>query len=189
MTEVVVVSGILGFVLIAVGTFSVGIFRYNRVLFNQVDAESQARRFINQLTAQLRTASPSSLGAYPIESATATSLTFFANIDADAYHERLRYFLNGTTLMRGVTKPSGSPLTYNPATEQVVSLITNVRNVDVFTYYDASYDGTSAPLTFPVSNVDIRLVRLRLSVDEDANTTPGPFNVETNVHIRNLKAL
>ena len=121
--ELIIALGILGLTVMSIGAFTTSVFKYNRMLGGQLDAEIQVRRLASQFSTELRAASSSSLGAYPLEQATAGSVIFYANIDADSYKERVRYFLNGTTLQKGTLKPSGSPLTYNPLNEKVVSLV------------------------------------------------------------------
>src|SRR3989344_5248585 len=128
MMEIIAVLGIGVIISIVVGSFSVGLFRYYRTLADQLDAENQLRKLVSQFTREVRTSSISSIGAYPIDSATATSFIFYSNIDSDNYKERVRYFLSGTTLRKGKLKPSGTPLTYNPNNEIVVSLVQDVKN-------------------------------------------------------------
>ena len=186
LMEIAVVLGIFGITVMAVGAFTSGIFRYNRVLTSQLDTEMQLRRLVTRFTREARTSSMSSLGAYPIDAASTTAIAFYSNIDADSLKERVRYFLDGTTFKRGILKPTGSPLTYNPANETVSSLVNDVRNSDIFYYYDDSYNGSSPPLPFPVILTSVRLVRLKLSVDLNPNEPPAPMEIETNVHLRNL---
>lgn len=180
--------GIFTVLVVGLGTFIASIFRYNRSLSSGLDAQRTVQRYLTGISQELRTASPSSLGAYPIETATATSLTFYANIDADNYKERLRYFISGTSLRRGVLKPSGNPLVYTSANEQVTTVVENVTNTDIFSYYDQNYDGTSAALVFPVSTTAIRLIKIRVVTDREPTTTPTPYEGVTSVEIRNLKA-
>ncbi|OGL59357.1 hypothetical protein A3H10_04495 [Candidatus Uhrbacteria bacterium RIFCSPLOWO2_12_FULL_46_10] len=184
--EIVVALGILSLATMAIGAFTTGIFRYNRTLTNQMDAEIQLRKIVAQFTTESRTASASSLGAYPIDTATASAIIFYANIDADNLKERVRYFLDSGSLNKGIIKPSGFPLTYNPLNETVVSLVNDVTNSDIFFYYDETFNGSSPPLSFPVTITVIRLVHLKISVDRNINEPPGPIEVQTNVHLRNL---
>lgn len=186
LMEISVVLGIMGIGVMIVGAFSTGIFRYNRTFTNQIDAEIQLRKVVAKVTAALRTASVSSLGAYPIDTATPGTLVFYANIDSDSFKERVRYFLDNGVFKEGVVKPSGSPLTYNLANEQIVSLADGVINSDIFAYYDETFNGSSPPLSFPVSVSAVRLVHFKLTVDRNLNESPGPATVETNAHLRNL---
>lgn len=186
--ETVITLAVLAGVMLVVGNFTTDVFRTSRFINTTLNAQDQARRTVGNLVAELRTASISSLGAYPIAEASASSLTFYSNIDSDAYKERLRYFVSGNTLKRGLLKPSGSPLTYNPVNEQIVDVVNYVINTtSVFSYFDSSYNGQSNPLTFPVNLADIRLVRVSLQIDQNVNEPPETYELSSEVNIRNLK--
>jgi len=129
------------------------------------------------------------LGSYPIETAGITAFTFFSDINSDGLKERIRYFLSGTTLMKGVIVPLGSPLQYLSNTEVLTEIVHNVRNgsTPIFTYYDSSYNGSTSPLSQPVSILSVRLVMITLILEGDPNRQPAPITVTTEVSIRNLK--
>ena len=101
--------------------------------------------------------------------------------------EKVRYFLAGTTLQKGVIKPTGSPLIYNSINEKISTFVNNVISTSIFDYYDENYDGTTAPLSFPVNVSDIRLVKITVMVEQDPNRSPTPMVFSTQVSIRNLK--
>ena len=99
----------------------------------------------------------------------------------------MRYFLNGTSLQRGIVIPSGSPLGYTNS-ETITTLLTNITNTTtIFNYYDTSYDGTTASLTIPVDVSVIRLVKITLTVDNNTNLPPPAVTFTTQVSLRNLK--
>jgi len=133
--------------------------------------------------------SPSSLGSYPIEIAADNTLVFFTDINDDGLKERVRYFVQGTTLKKGVISPTGSPLAYVSANETFTELVHNLRNgsTPVFTYYDTNYNGTTSPLTQPVDISFIRLIKVNMIVDVDPNRSPVPVTVTTQISVRNLK--
>ena len=105
--------------------------------------------------------------------------------------EQIRYFLSDKDLKRGIIKPSGSPLSYNSANEQISTLVTGINNgvSPIFEYFDSSYTGTSTPLVQPVQITQVRLVRVTLKIEEDTNPTKtiGPVIVTSQVFLRNLK--
>lgn len=187
--ELTIVMGIAALIFTTAGVFSVSILRYNRTMSSQIDVERQSRQFMKQFSHELRTASSSSLGGYSIETANATSLVFYANIDSDDLRERVRYYLNGTSLMRGVINPSGVPLTYNPAEETTFVVVEGVRNSDIFSYYDQVYAATETPLALPVTVSDIRLVHVKIVIDYNTSEPPGAITIESSATIRNLKNL
>jgi prepilin-type N-terminal cleavage/methylation domain-containing protein len=190
LVEVLVATFIATMIFFAVFYFGQGIFSFNSNAQANLSAQSDARRVLKNIVEELRSASPSSLGSYPISLAGTSTLTFFVNLDSDAYKEQVRYFLSSSQLKRGIIKPSGSPLTYNPANEQISLMIRDISNATstpIFDYFDSNYAGTTTPLTQPVQITKIRLVRVNINIDKDKNRSPSPINVTSQVFLRNLK--
>jgi len=187
--EVLVVIFILSLIGVAVATFQKDVFSFNTILSSSLAAQDEARRALRIITAEVRPLSPSSVGAYPIAEADPTSFIFYNDIDSDQLKERVRYFLDGKTLKKGVIKPSGNPLTYNPANEIISEIVHDVANgaTAIFNYYDTNYDGTTPPLTEPVNLLAVRLVKVTIVIDKDPNRSPGPITLTTQVSMRNLK--
>ena len=184
--EILVVVGILLFLGGAVAAFQVDVFRFNTTAQSGLSTNYEIRRTLKNFTSDLRTASPSSVGAFPLGEMSSSSLVFYANIDTDAAIERIHYFVSSSTLWRGVLKPSGSPLTYS-GTESLEGAVTGVLDSSVFSYYRTGEVGTSTLLYVPFNPQDVTLVRLSLSVDKDLSRPPGTSYAETSVLIRNLK--
>jgi type II secretory pathway pseudopilin PulG len=189
LVEIIIVVAITSAIFIAVFNFGNSIFSFNSNAQKNLSAQSDARRVLKNIVRELRSASQSSLGSYPITLASTTAVTFFVNIDSDVYKEQIRYFLSGKELKRGVIKPSGSPLSYNQANEQITTLVNDVNNgsTPIFEYFDSSYTGTSTPLSQPVQITKIRLVRITFKIEKDPNKSLGPLIVESQVFLRNLK--
>ena len=169
--------------------FSRNLFYYDSVFSGGLTSYDEARKVLQPIASEIRSASPSSLGAYPIEEANNTEFIFFTDTDNNGTKERIRYFLSGTTLERGVIVASGSPLQYLSANEVVTEIVHNVNNgaTPIFSYYDSSYNGSSAALTQPLSIFAVRLVKITLVIDADPNRPPAPVTASTQVSIRNLK--
>lgn len=189
LAEIIVVVAIAAAIFMAVFNFGTSIFSFNSTAQKNLSAQTDARRVLKSMVAELRKTSPSSLGAYPISVAATSTITFFSNLDSDAYKEQIRYFLQNRELKRGVIKPSGTPLTYNPADEQIITLIRGVNNgtTAIFDYFDENYAGTSTPLTQPVQITNVRMIRITVQIVEDPNKSFGPLIVESQVSLRNLK--
>jgi type II secretory pathway component PulJ len=187
--EVLVVIFILSLVGVTVATFQKDVFSLNTIISNSLTALDEARRTLKMMTAEIRPLSPSSLGAYPIAEADPTSFIFYSDINSDQLKERVRYFLDGKILKKGVIKPSGTPLTYNSANEIISEAIHDVANgsTPIFNYYDKNYDGTTSPLTQPVDILSVRLIKITIAIDRDPNRSPGPITLTTQVSMRNLK--
>ncbi|MBP9839896.1 MAG: hypothetical protein KBC44_02865 [Candidatus Pacebacteria bacterium] len=185
--EIIFSLAILSLIALAFTMFSRNIFFYGNFVGSGLENVDAGRKIIKELTAELRTASTADTGAYVISSASASALTFYSDTDGDGLKERVRYFLNGTSLQKGTIKPTGSPLTYNALNEKITTLVYNVRSSSIFSYYDENYDGTTSPLSFPVTISSIRMIKLSLEIDRDLNHSPVPITFTTQVSIRNLK--
>ncbi len=190
LVEVMASLAIFAVVSLAIGTLLIQSVRSNTVIWDSLQSQHDARRVLEQIVHDVRKAEPSSIGSYPIASASSTELIFFANIDTDSGKERIRFFLNGTTVQKGIIEPSGSPLGY-AGTELVTTLATNVLNISqelpLFSYYDSGYPVTSTPLTAPVSPTDIRVVRMQIALQKGMQTNAPPLFAESVVGLRNVK--
>ena len=112
LVEMLIAIGVLMIVSLGVGWMFISSLRASRTIGDQLDAQHDSRRAIESIVNEVRRAEYSSIGAYPIATAATNTLTVYSNVDADGYRERLRYFLDGTVLKKGVTKTSVSPLQY-----------------------------------------------------------------------------
>ncbi|MFA6515312.1 MAG: prepilin-type N-terminal cleavage/methylation domain-containing protein [Candidatus Paceibacterota bacterium] len=189
LLELLITIAIFSIVMVMFSSFTRDIFKYEDIFSGGLTSYDEARKILQPIASEIRSASPSSLGAYPIETAGETNFAFFADIDNDGLKERIRYFISGNNLMRGVIIPSGNPIQYLSNNEVSLEIIKGVNNglTPIFTYYDNSYNGDTPPLTQPVSVSGIRLVAITLLIDNDPNNPPLPVSVTTQVSIRNLK--
>ena len=189
LTEIIVTVAIFSLIIIVSSKFFGDIFRYEDIFSGGLSAYDEARQILQPVASEIRSASPSSLGGYPIESASENSFVFFADLDGDGLKERIRYYLSGSILMRGIINPTGNPLEYDPQSEITSEIVHGVINgsTPIFTYYDSNYNGNSSPLISPFSVLLIRLVKINLIIDKDINNPPSEIMVTTQVVVRNLK--
>ncbi len=153
-----------------------------------INALDAARKTESDFTDALRDASYGVDGSYPVIQASSSQIIFFSPFGYGSSVVRIRYFVSGTTLYRGITQPSGSA--YNLATEAVTPVLQNLSatTTQVFQYYSGTYAGTSSPLAQPVNLNSVTYVQMSLLVplDEVRNST-STFLVTTGASIRNLK--
>ena len=187
-TLIEILFGVAIFLLIigVLTLFSRNVWIYNSFVSAGLVNADNGRQILKTMTSEIRTASSADTGAYTISQAASSSFTFYSNIDNDVLKEKVRYFLTGATLRKGVIKPTGSPLSYNPANEQVSTLAPSVTSA-IFDYYDKNYDGTTASLSFPINIPNIRLIKITIVIDQDPNRPPAPTTFSTQISIRNLK--
>ncbi len=187
--EMLITLAILGFIGVGIGRLAGDTFYFSRLFQTNLNSADEARRILRPMADEIRGATISSAGAYPIEEASPTSFIFFVDIDNDTFKERIRYFLDGTTLKIGVTKPTGSAFAYDPQTETIIDMVSGIQNgaTPIFDYYDTNYDGTTPPLAAPFSVSDVRLVKITFIIDADLDQPPGATTVTTQISFRNLK--
>lgn len=161
----------------------------NPASLNQVD---QSRAVATSFVNELRDAQYGNDGSYPLSEASSTEIIFFTPYGSQASTTilRIRYYLSGTTLYKGVTVPSGSPLSYSAGSEVVSAVATNVENgsTPVFTYYSGDYGGTSSPLSQPVNVNDVTYAQIDLiSLLGEVRGATTTFTTMTGAAIRGIK--
>ncbi len=191
-TFVETIIGVSIFLLVSflVSSFARDIFSLNYVVQGNLNAEIDSRHVVKIIVTELREAGPSALGAYAIASATPSNLIFYSDVDNDGIREKVRYFVSGTNLKRGIVSPSGSPLVYDDTQEKLSTIISGFvssSTLPLFQYYPSSYAGTSSPLTVPVDISSIRLVKVAVIIDKDPNRSPISIITTSQVSVRNLK--
>lgn len=188
LLETVVAIGIFLLIVVAAFDFVQTIISSQEIMSLESTAQKEARKTLEEFVKETRNASASSIGSYLIAEATAVSLTFYSDIDSDTYREKVRYFVDGTNLKKGVIKPAGTPLSYNPDSETVSVVVKNlIAGSQPFSYFDKNYDGSSVSLAFPVIVMDIKLIKVILAIDQKVSRSPEPLQAQTQVEIRNLK--
>jgi hypothetical protein len=140
---------------------------------------------------ELREARYGDDGSYILSDAQDQEIIFYSDIDTDNSTEKVRYYLNGTSLMKGVTESSGDPPSYGGAIEVTTLLSPYVRNgaTPIFKYFNGDYPGDAVnnPLPTPSRLTDTKMVQVRLLVNVNVFLAPDSLEVISNVQIRNLK--
>lgn len=191
LTELLVTISIITIIGLMIGTLGRDIFWSNYLIQKKLVAESDAKLAIKKIVNELRVVETSNIGTYPIQSVSSTTITFFTDLDRDGLREKVRYFLDGNILKKGIIKPTGVPFSYPLANEAISVVATNIiqDNYRIFEYYDQFYDGSasSSPLTEPIEIEKIRLIKIKLIIETDSATLSSPLEMESSVTLRNLK--
>ena len=180
-------------VVIAVGTFEVNVFSYQGSISSSYQTAQSAQIMLKTMLVELREMSPGANGSYSLIKAATSSVSFFSDPDGDGITEQMTYSLVGTTLYKAIINPTGSSpsYVYNPANQSTTTLVTNVRNASstpLFQYFDTNYNGTSSPLTIPVTTTAVRLIKVSLTLDIDPKRSPLPVTYTIQASLRNLKS-
>ena len=162
---------IFSLVMISVSSSVLYFYRTNANALEQSFALSSARKGVESLVRDIREASYSDDGAFPIVSIGANSMTFYSDTDRDANIERMRYFLEGTILKKGTLEATGNPPQYVDSNEVITIVSEDIRNgednVDIFDYFD----NTNVEITNFSNVTDVAFVRVNLIV----NINPARF--------------
>lgn len=189
--EVLISAAVFTVLIFVVATLRTNVDTLSNLVSQKLQSRQDIDRAMEQMVTEIRSAAPSNQGAYPVEAATTSTLIFYSDVDSDGLFERIRYTVGTTTLDRGVTKPSGTPLAYSSSSEMVSTLVSNLTRTtssNVFTYYGDDYTGVEDPLA-PTSTLAsaVRLVRVTLYVDVRPREAPRPAYVSQLISIRNLR--
>jgi type II secretory pathway pseudopilin PulG len=189
LIEIIIFIGLAAGILIVLAGFVNNISSFSVYFQSSLSAEADIQQTLNTITPEMRAMAQSNLGNYPIEAASATTLIFYSDIDHDGLAERVRYFVNGLTLQKGVIKPTGQPLQYVTGNEVINNVVRNiVSGSTVFSYFSDSYTGTENPMSLPIDIQRVRIIKITLSVDENVNVDPGPITLSAQVTPRNLRS-
>ncbi|MFW5887537.1 MAG: type IV pilus modification PilV family protein [Bacteriovoracia bacterium] len=189
LIEILISIAILVAIISLVGAFQADVFSLNGIIQSGLQNQSEAKKIIRPFANEVRSAAPSNLGSYPLIETASTTFSFYSDTDSDGLREMIKYSLDDGTFKKTSITPTGQPLEYDVDNEETIQVIEDVTNTDIFTYYDSNYDGatSSNPLPQPVTNSDVRLVKINLIIDSDPNKPPEPIEITTQVSIRNLK--
>jgi len=151
----------------------------------------QARIVESKFTNELRNANYGIDGSFPLNQASTSQIIFYTTFGGSSTTpNRIRYFLSGSSLMKGVIIPSGSPLSYTATSEVLSTVVTGVSNTSTpeFSYYNGNYAGTSSPLTQPVNVNQVTFVMMNLLIQkQDVRNATTTFSISGGAAIRSLK--
>ena len=192
LVELLVAIGIFVMITSIVAEYIFRSYEVNRFSLEMSDAIEYAKKGVEIMVKEVREASYGDNGDYPIAQADSQSITFYTDIDSDSEIEKVRYFLSGVNLIKGITEPtSGLPVQYLSANEATSTISQYIRNNTdpIFYYYNGDYptDTINNPLPSPVTINSVRLIRLFLKINIDPAKAPGDFDLEEFVNLRNLK--
>jgi hypothetical protein len=190
--EVVIVIGLASLILLLIGRFSGTVTSLDAYTNQKLASREDVQQTFEVMITDIRSAGPSAIGAYAIESASTSSLVFFSDVNNDGIADRVRYFLSSSTVMRGVVRPTGTPLAYVTSTEIVNPVINYIiaTSTPLFRYYDSSYTGNqTSSMPIPIDIPSIRAVQIQFYSDiNPAASTPRPEFFSQTITVRNLRS-
>jgi len=175
-------------VITVISSFGLDVSRFGTDLNSRLEGERELESTLRTMLTEVRSMGPGENGSYPIATATETEFSFFSDIDSDGDFEQVRYFLEGTTLRKGVINPTDDePPAYPPGNEIVTDAARFLVPGPVFSYFAEGYASQTGPLAFPVAVNAIRMISVTGTTDIDPLQPPLPATLSTYITIRNLR--
>ena len=192
LIEIIISIGILSGIIFMVSMFSLDVFNFQIFFSDVFIAQQEISLTLTEMGVQVRSIGPSDNGSYPIESASSTAIVFYSDINGDNAFERVRYFVSGNILRRGVIEPTGNPATYPLAGESTRDVVSNIilpptASQSLFLYYDKNYTGAQAPMSEPIDVNQVRLIKATITTDKTPQNIQGRVDYFSTMMIRNLR--
>jgi len=191
LVEVLVVMAIFVMLIFGVSKMISDIFINSRQQLSAMNNIDLARGALSGFTNEIRNATIGADGSYALNQAGDNQIIFFSSVGASGSTvKRIRYYISGDTLYKGITLPSGSPPTYNLSSESVTSVLSGLSNstAPAFYYYDGNYDGSTQALIQPVNINQVRFVKMSLSVlNQITQNSNSAFLISAGAAIRGIK--
>ncbi len=185
LVETVVYVSLFALIMLAIAQSVLYMYRTNSYAIQQASAVASAQHGVDVMVREIREAAYASDGSYPIVTLGPNTLTLYADIDGDPLVERIRYYVQGSSIMRGVVDPTGDPPSYGGA-EVVSTLSDAVRNTDHGIPLFMFYDKNGALMTDYTRVADVRFVTVSVQVDIDPNRSPTPLLLRSSAALRNV---
>ena len=133
LIEYLIGSALISVVVIITGLFVQNILSFGDIFQSSFESKSEMNHLGQAISQEIRAMTISNAGSYPIDTAASSTLIFYSDPERDGLVEKIRYFLDGNTLKKGILRPSGG--------EQVIEVVNNaiVASSNILNYYDASY--------------------------------------------------
>lgn len=147
----------------------------------QHEAIQNARKALENISKDVREASQSERGDYPLSFISAQNFIWYGDIDNDNEAEKIRYFLNSdNTLRRVVTQPGALGNYDGSVTTTTIAYYVNNQAEPIFSYFNSLNAATN------IIN-DVRLVNVRLKLNVTPAVAPNDYYIESDIQLRNLK--
>jgi len=191
LIEVLISMFIFVGALLVITRFGLDLAGYSLFFSENLEVQAELTQTLRVITAELRSMGPADTGAYPIAVAAGNTLTFYSDYDGNGKFEQIRYFMNGTIMLRGVTNSTGNPPQYLPANEKTSEVVHNVVSnpATIFTYYAKEYTGVGAALPSPIDIPSVRLVTVSISANQVTSQGASTASQTANITIRNFRTL
>lgn len=192
-TLVEVMMAIVMFAFIAGGAslFAVYYFQNYSFSFEENQLIGQTQSSFTTMIREIREARMADDGAWALAQTDDNTFVFYSDVTNDGRSDRIRYFIQGTELKKGVTQPTAVPVTYPTSNEIVTTIAYNVSNAGqpLFRYFNGNHPGDTVnnPLVANQRILNTRYVEIYIRTTIPDGPTTLPFELRSGVQIRSLK--
>lgn len=159
--------------------------------FEEQKSIAEAQQGVYTMIREIREARSGDDGSWALSETEDNNLVFYADVTNDGKPDKVRYFLDGEELRKGIIEPTQVPVTYPDANEVIRTIAYNVDNEThpLFTYYNGNWpgDSTTNPLSSFNRLLDTRYISVYLRININPETGAEPFELQSGVQIRSLK--
>jgi len=191
LLEVIIAAFLFSTIVALVAGFSAYFFKNYSFSVEEGQQVDLAKTGITEMIREIRKAQIGADGAWPLIQTDDNTLIFYADTNGDGNTDKIRYFLNGTNLNRGVTAPTLPPVTYPSQNEVVATLASNVVSTGsaIFKYYNGNWpaDTVNNPLIASQRILNTRFIEVNLTISQSTNFGAAPFQISSGVAIRSMK--
>jgi prepilin-type N-terminal cleavage/methylation domain-containing protein len=181
------ISGVIGLGLVSLQY----ILSQNQIAITKSYKSVDSANFtVSNLIKEIRMARQSDNGAYLLSLAGNQEIIFYSDIDFDEKTEWVRYYLNGTDLIKEIIKPSGYPAIYDSLKKTSSVVTEGVRNgtTSIFYYYNQNwpYDTINNPLAADDRLSETKTIKIYLRANVE-NRPERDYVIESFSQIRSVK--
>ena len=191
LIEIMVAVGILSVITLAVTFFALDVSDFGVNLGRSLVAQQEINLTFSTLISETRSIGPSEDGSFMIADASTSTFSFYTDIDGDGQFDKVRYFLNGGILKKGVIKSAAVSPFYDPLEESISEVVHNIvitsTSSNIFYYYDKNYSGSEPSMDQPIDKSKIRVVKTEITIDETPSDVVGRVSYYAYAMIRNLR--
>jgi hypothetical protein len=178
-----VVAGVAG--------FSAYYFSNYAFSFEENQQIGLAQNALTSMIREIREARSGDDGSWPIVQTDDNTFVFYSDVTNDGRTDRVRYFIQGTELRKGIIQPTNVPVSYPQANEKIYIIATSIdlSGGPIFKYYNGNWPADTANNPLIVSNrlLNTRYVSVYLKINRTQNFAAQPFELSSGVTIRSLK--
>lgn len=185
LIELVIAIGMVAVIIGAVVGIQLAVRESTDFSLTTLITVDQANGVLQEMARTVRNARSGDNGTFMLEVVNDQELAFYGNVDSDAATERVRYFLEGTMLKRGVIEPTSFPVEYPADQEKIKVLTETVQNGGNPLFY--YYDGNNNLLAQLGRLNETTFIRIVVTANSNPDRPEGNYQLESFAQIRNLK--